>query len=123
VTTRACGTWAKTYRYGLGLFFDLRSFLSVGDSCSPGSRQLGLVLENRARFTVVFSHRVLQHLTCDAFLQETRDLGAPLLTIFLLRLSLTTTSLGGSFLGSVLDLVGRISGSEPPVRVLLSVVG
>ena len=121
MTTGAHGTWAKTY--GLGFFFDLRSFLSVGISCSPSSRQLGLVLENRTRLTVVFSHRVLQHLTGDAFLQETRDLGAPFLTIFLLGLNIATTSLGGPFLGSVLDFIGRISGSEPPVGVLLPVLG
>ena len=121
MTARTYGTWAKTD--GLGLFFDLGSFLSVGVSCSAGSRQLGLVLENRARFTVVFPYRVLQHLTGDAFLQETGDFGTSFLAIFLLRLSLATTSLGGSFLGSVLDFVGRISGSEPPVGVLLSVLG
>lgn len=121
MTAWAYGTWAKTY--GLGLFFDLRSFLSVGVSRSPGSRQLGFVLENWARLSVVFSDRVLQHLAGDAFLQETRDFGAPFLTVFLLRLNLTTTSLGGSFLGSILDFVRGVSRSEPPVRVLLSVVG
>jgi hypothetical protein len=101
----------------------LRPLLSVGVSCSPGSGQLGLVLENGARFAVVFSYGILQHLTSDALLQEAGDFSASFLTIFLFRLNLTTTSLGGSFLGSVLDLVGRVSGPEPPVRVLLSVLG
>jgi len=121
MTAWTCGTWAKTY--GFGLFFDLWSFLSIGVSRSPGSRQLGLVLENRACFAVVFSYCILQHLTGDAFLQETRNLGAPFLTIFLLWFSLTTTFLGRSFLDSILDFDRSISGSEPPVGVLLPVFG
>ena len=120
MTAWAYGAWAKTY--SLGLFFDLWSFLSVGITRSPGGRQLGLVLENRARFTVVLSYGILQHLTGDALLQEAGDFSASFLTIFLFRLSLTATSLGGSFLGSVLDFVRSISGSKPPIRVLLSVL-
>jgi len=101
----------------------MRSFLSLGVTRSTGSGQFRLVLENRTGFAVVFSYRILQHLTRNTFLQETRDLGAPLLTILFLWLDLDTTPLGGSFLGSVLDLERRISGPEPPVGVLLSVLG
>jgi hypothetical protein len=121
LTAWAYGAWAKIYR--LGLLFDLWSFLSLGVSRPPSSGQLRLVFQYRTRFTVVFSYGVLQHLTRNAFLQETRDLGAPFLTILLFRLSLTTTSLGRSFLGSILDLGWRISGPEPPVGVPLSVLG
>jgi len=122
MTAWAHGTWAKTD--GLGLRLDLWSFLSLGISRPPGSGQFRLVLENRTCLTVVFSHRVLQHLTGNAFLQEARDLGAPFLTILFFWLDdVDTTSLGGSFLGSVLDLEWRISGPEPPVGVLLSVLG
>jgi hypothetical protein len=115
------GAWVETY--SLGLFFHLRPFLSLGVPCSPGSRQLCLVLENRTCFTVVFSYCILQLLTSNALFQETRDLRTPVLAIFLLRFSLTAIPLGGAFLGSVLDFGRGISGPEPPVGVLLPVLG
>ena len=121
MTACAYGAWAKTYR--LRLLLDLWSLLSLGVPRSSGGRQFRLVLQYRSCFAVVLPDRVLQHLTRDPFLQETRDLGAPFLTILLLRFSLSATSLGRSSLGSVLDLGWSISGSEPPVGVLLSVLG
>ena len=117
----AHGTWAKTYR--LGLLFDLLSFLSPSVPRPAGGRQFRLVLENWTCFTVVFSDCILQHLTGDAFPQETRDLCASFLTIFLFGLSVTTTPLGCSFLGPILDFGGSISWPEPPVGVLLSMLG
>ena len=115
------GAWAKMYC--LGLLFDLLSFLSLSISCSPGGRQFRLVLENRTCLTVVFSDCVLQHLTGDTFLQETRDLCASFLAIFLFGFNVTTTPLGRSFLGPILDFGWSISWSEPPVGVLLSMLG
>ena len=121
MTAWASCSWVETD--GLGLFLHLGSFLSLGVSCSAGSRQLCLILENGTRFAVVFSYCILQHLAGNTFFQETRDFGTSFLAIFLFRLNLTTASLGGSLLGSVLDFCRGISGSEPPVGVLLSVLG